>query len=867
VILKYNKRFNSVLTAIVVLVVVVVVTFTSTNSQKINNFSIIFENFRESIFTYNPSVSRLSSWDDSESSTKKIINALNTISTVIYKNIIGFDRPDINELYIHIDFKDYQKILRDRAKAIEVGLLRNPTKVNAIVKYNGRKYKAKIRLKGDLKDHWLSQYRMSFRVKLKSGKTIFGLNEFSIQKPRSRMFPYDDSFQELLKSIGFLAAKHKYVKVKFNGNDWGVMDIESHVSKEFLETQNRKDSIVVRFSNEDGWFYHAVSKNPDYSYRISNPMLYTKVYNYNKKMKDEINRARFSYIIRQKFLFSEADLYDTESYLNLLLLTKIWGSNHVLYDNNIKHYFNPYTLKLEPIALDQVEPRINDFSYCPFNFRFVSSVIYNNLNKRDLSLFHVKEKLNRIRRIVEKNVGSSIKLKQNTFPLDPVASTALINKNMELMSGDNIEQYIRPYKCYEEELEDTLFDPLNYPSHVHAYHYSNGNIKIFNLLRDKVKVLYVRDLTGVRYYFNKEIPEYIVNSYTPINFKTNLIGNYDYKLFIVTSYKGQEREVPLEVTLTDKDVYSPLAFTTPDDLKFLYERNDKDWFLRKGVWEINEPLVIHGDLTIEEGTTLKFSELSYLIVKGRLSSIGSEGKGIILTSTGGYWGGIYVYDSPLESKLKNTIISKTASIKDGILNLSGGVTFYNTDVNIENVEFLNSMSEDMLNIVNSSFSLKNIVMSDARSDAIDFDYSDGSIDNIKIFDVGGDALDFSGSTSKISNANIFNIQDKAFSAGEESYLNIDKSRISHVGVGVASKDGSKVNVLNTSILNVTLSPAMTYIKKSFYGIPELTLQFCEMNPSDNIVAQTATRIIANGIHVETQYVNVEQLYMTPAMKK
>ena len=104
------------------------------------------------------------------------------------------------------------------------------------------------------------------------------------------MFPYDAVFQEMSRSIGLLATKHKYAKVKFNGNHWGIMNIESHISKEFLETEKRKDSIVVRFSNEDGWLYDKVTRNPDYSYRISNPLIYTKLYDPSKKMKDEIKR-------------------------------------------------------------------------------------------------------------------------------------------------------------------------------------------------------------------------------------------------------------------------------------------------------------------------------------------------------------------------------------------------------------------------------------------------------------------------------------------------------------------------------------------------------------------------------------------------
>jgi hypothetical protein len=227
---------------------------------------------------------------------------------------------------------------------------------------------------------------------------------------------------------------------------------------------------------------------------------------------------------------------------------------------------------------------------------------------------------------------------------------------------------------------------------------------------------------------------------------------------------------------------------------------------------------------------------------------------------------LYVYESSIESKLKNTTISNTTSIQDGILDLSGGVTFYNADVNIENVEFLNSMSEDMLNIVNSKYILKNITINRALSDAIDFDFSKGSIDNIKISNVGGDALDFSGGISTVSNANIFNVKDKAFSAGEESYLTIHKSEISGVGVGVASKDGSQVSVFNTLFKDVTLSPAMTFIKKSFYEAPKLVLQSCDIDVDSDLIAQTGTSIFVDGVQIETQDVNVEKLYQSNVMK-
>ena len=130
-------------------------------------------------------------------------------------------------------------------------ILKNPSEVKAEVEFQGKTYKAKIRLKGDLPDHWESVHRMSLRIDLKGDATIFGLNEFNIQKPRTRLFPYDPVFQDLARSMGNLSVKHNLVKVKVNGQDWGFMDLESHVGKEFLE---RPALYNIGDRDYSGWY-------------------------------------------------------------------------------------------------------------------------------------------------------------------------------------------------------------------------------------------------------------------------------------------------------------------------------------------------------------------------------------------------------------------------------------------------------------------------------------------------------------------------------------------------------------------------------------------------------------------------------------
>ena len=49
------------------------------------------------------------------------------------------------------------------------------------------------------------------------------------------------------------------------------------------------------------------------------------------------------------------------------------------------------------------------------------------------------------------------------------------------------------------------------------------------------------------------------------------------------------------------------------------------------------------------------------------------------------------------------------------------------------------------------------------------------------------------------------------------FIDIDSIYVENSGVGVAVKDGSRGNVVNSSFKDIGLNPLMTYKKKSFYG--------------------------------------------------
>ena len=73
-----------------------------------------------------------------------------------------------------------EKIYSDQKKANLHGINFNPSEVPCKISYKGKILDCKVKLKGDLGDHWLSARRMSLKIKLNNGY-IKGMSEFSIQ--------------------------------------------------------------------------------------------------------------------------------------------------------------------------------------------------------------------------------------------------------------------------------------------------------------------------------------------------------------------------------------------------------------------------------------------------------------------------------------------------------------------------------------------------------------------------------------------------------------------------------------------------------------------------------------------------------------
>lgn len=796
--------------------------------------------------------------------------------------MFGFpDRPELETLFIDVDPEEYRSLLADRERAISNNVLTSPSEVNASLRFNNEQMRAKLRLKGDLIDHWISKRRMSLRVEVKGDRSVLHFSEFSLQKPDSRQYPYDQIYQRLARRSGNLSAAHEQVKVVFNGEAWGVMMVEEAMTSEFLEKQRRKESLIVRFGDEEKGVMEIASLQQGIAqypaYRLSDDTLYVKMYAEQKYALDPIYRRWYSYINQERLAQQHraTSLYNIDAYSLALMGSAFWNDGHSLWHANSRHYFNPYTLKLEPITTDAYVPysirKYNSF----FPRQIFNPILHNNVYNYIMSTVEFRENL-------ETNFGAAkeaisfaktdLEEVASYFPLDPNYESLLsiLDDNVQILSEEAAKSDIFSKRDLVQinRLDPPTPEQLGLiTDHVQVRHYEDGLVEVYNLL--PVPVVLAKILVGesVALEQNLVIPGYRLGEYAPVSIQTDLLGILDGQLAVETEYLETTRMTQAHLTLSVEGMHNPLLNAYQGELPFLQSDSDGDWHWQAGSWEVTSPLVIEGNLKIESGTSISFSEEAYLVVRGAIVAEADDQALITFDALNQSWKGIYSLQAERQSSLKNVVIANYSSLSDGILNLTGGITFYQSNVSLENVTLANVQGEDAINIVESSFDFDNVVIRDTTSDGLDSDFSDGSITNSRFININGDATDFSGSDVALENIVADAVYDKVISVGEGSNVRISGGTFTDVGVGIVSKDGSKAIAEDLSIESYVLSAAMAYEKKSFYDKPSLVLRRIAADGERAFIRQVGSNMQLDQLEVPPQFVDVDALYAESVMAK
>lgn len=815
-----------------------------------------------------------------------------------------FNINDIPKLVIDIKFKHFKKLREKRNEAIEKGFLIKGTDafVPASIRMDGKTLRVKLRLKGDLVDH-LQGNKWSYRIKIRGDERFMGMKTFSVQHPGTRSFQAQPLLFSVMRENGILTPRYSFVDVTVNGNNIGIMALEEHFTKELLESQQRRESVILKFDESLFWEEWMALKTKG---RVFN--------NYKNTTIDSFESSRIagSGILSRHYevavgllrgfvneTLPASEVFDTELMGRFFAVSEFMGARHGVTWNNIRFYYNPITAKLEPIAFDSFRKILGSEA---FNVISLEEPLALRLLKDPEIFAAYKDAVNEmIPEIADGTLQEKLKEKESGY-LSILKKEFLFlqefpyfRMNDQIKSISGILKKERIVTDVATTLHKKDFQPdYRYPAVIHAYLIKDSNghyLEIANAVPETVRIKSIEWSSGTggralpfiplsrvaypvvlpptragalpvprRIYF-KSFP---VDGTYSLQINAAIEGSpYAYKIEARQYYAALEKS-PLPVS-TAAEQLAAHSFLTAD-------MENKQLKVKQGRWPVKGSLIIpHGfTLTMPSSTTLRFAPAEGLISYGALDFQGTEDGPVLLDAISSKWQGIAVLDAGTTSRWSHVVINNTTGIERPMWELASGTTFYQSDIEMEHCSFSNNQTEDTLNIIRSKFNINGISIKNALSDGLDSDFSDGEI-NAGYFEnigrYGGDGVDLSGSSVIISDSQFRNISDKALSVGEGSSMTADNIIIDMAGTGAASKDGSTLNISNSIIKNSEYAGLITYVKKHAYGSANIHAgKMTFKNNTHPVLSQKGSSIILDGIAVENEDIDVRQLYRT-IMKK
>ena len=819
------------------------------------------------------------------------------------------EKNNLDTIYLDIPFKNLQKIEAKRNEAQKKTFLitSDDDLVKAEISTGENQFPCKLRLKGDLADHW-SGDKWSMRVEMKNGYLIKGMSKFSLQDPKTRTDTEEWLYLQTLRREGCMTVRYEFVNIVLNGKPMGIYALEEHFSKEMIESNKKREGVVVSF--DDYFFWRSPRAHPLYNYDNIGPAFQSaspKVRNKNRISKDEsLTRQKENAfnLIRclQEESLSASNIFDIKKFGKFLAITHLWNAEHIFGLDDINFYFNPITCLLEPIGFDG-EPRTqthtNFFTNGPpwvqfalKDLRFAQSYI-ENLERYtcDDYILKLKSEYSRyesnVRRLLKAEYlgkdPSTIWLNANEiFEYEPWGNVISRAQRIQdsLRMNRLVLSYSRPLKN-KRTLEIYLRNATSQPVEIISFQYGNKTLNPSEVLSEPL--LPTASNTATRFLTippsNSKVDEQKYRFLIHEDKDQSTSSMSKISLTVNTKFLGHSHPPPPQRIPIDEFSFDPASFTFNDNQLQMdcvpYKTQvsaPKTLFVPAGSYSLTKPIYIPPGyiIYIEAGTRFLFSQNSTFVCRGSIRATGTKENPIVFTSSDKSWPGLLIINSDIESNFSHAYFSKIGGVGIGpssnsiIQNgwtMTGGVTVYNSTVNFSYCNFNESMTEDALNIISSSFFLDSCTFKNIFSDAFDGDFVQGEVKNCIFMKVKGDGVDFSGSQVSVTGCSFTEIYDKAISVGEDSHVNVQSTKIDRVSFGVVAKDMSQVIVNNCKIEQATIAAFSAYQKKNSFGPAKMEVNYSAVVGSANkFLVQNGSSILHDDAEIKSVPLDVEKLY-------
>ena len=748
-------------------------------------------------------------------------------------NFTNFKKIDLE-----LSFEDIILLENLRSKSLKEGNLPPRhliPKVNVEIKHEGKNFYGDARLKGDRKIHFENKKTTSYKIELDRDNYLFGLKKFSIQKPIVRNYVHEWIFHKLAEEFDIIKLKYEFINLYVNGEDYGLFVIEEGFGKELIERNKRRNGPIF-------------SLNEDLNYTNVNPVFEI----YNKKYWEQYENEPLALIASQKLndFFNKKnnveEVFDLEKWASYFAIVDLTGTWHGALLKSVRFYYNPINGLFEPIPFDghRFKPNFNKYNL-HYDNRLIIDIV-NNLDTDEKrvgigwikNFFYSDDYLNQnfYNLYIEKLTQISSKLFINDF----------LSKNLKTINKINSHIYsdsfwyhnkISGMGLYYFSLKDFYYQAENILKKLNK----NGGLQVLKI--SKKPELLVRD--HFNSYSLSEIKDLIcfdgieerhikINKKL-INFSETIIEIPDFnseklRCKYLSIYNEKTKKLELQKIDFINSSYHYKKFSNKKNSlykKFFIQKNNQ-LFLKNDRTVINRNIYIpkNFEVIIKNNQNLVLTNNAFIISESPW--IIGDSKGI--TYIGGLidnmGGGILIKNTKKKSIISNTKFSYLRGIDANSFrefNIMGSINFYDADVKIFKTKFENIFSEDAINVFRSNFEIIENSFKNIFSDAIDIDFGNGNIFLSNFENIRNDAIDFSGSLANVKNSKFKNVNDKVISVGEISDVNISNIIASDAFVGIASKDGSIVNVEEIEFNNVEI-PFSAYQKKKEYDFGKLVVK-------------------------------------------
>ncbi len=762
-------------------------------------------------------------------------------------------------LVLVFDTSQFVKLERIRERAFENGILQTTPNdwVKAIVFGDGKIMKAKVRLKGDWLDH-LQGDKWSFRIKLKKHYAWNHLRTFSIQTPEARDYLMEWVSHRFYESQDILTTRYGFVPLILNERSLGLYAWEEHFVKQLVESRKRREGPIVKFSEDAFWQMQkmaiATGKWPWY------PCFQAAViepFKKSKTMRDKVLHKEFlnaSRLMRQyKFSLQPAsNIFDLEALAKYYAMLEITHARHGMRWHNQRFYYNPITDRLEPIAYDgytghfRPDLTIHDnYLYQAFDdkvedppdelmmYRLFHDAVFRKRYWHYLRRFSQETFVDSVLAAAHHQIVMYDSLIHREFPL------AVYDTNFFRKSAAQVRQYLPALKAFvDKKLNDPAFHLRqqqsvandtavfeNTPDYfVNAYIQRKRNdsalLHIENYFPRNIILLGTgRKARYADFHFIRmpKIQAYHDGHADTLNIWADTLARY---LFFMIkghseTYVAPVRPWPVPRGLTPRqELMKKVNLKQPVFAKV----TGKNIYIKTGKTVVNYPVVIPKGYVVHftKGTTLDFVQHGLFLSYSPVVMKGTREEPVIIMSSDSTAEGFTLLQAKGISVIQNVRFSHLNTLDYKTWQLTGAVTFYESNVHLKNVLLNNNQCEDGINMVRSQFTLENTRFVNTHSDAFDSDFSSGLVQNCAFYKVGNDALDLSGSHIRIDSVYANQVNDKGISGGEASHLVVSNVVINHANIGMASKDLSDLKVSDSYISNCRYGLILLQ-KKAEYG--------------------------------------------------